>query len=526
MLNDMEIDDEAAFKFINEHESDESEEEEVTHKRKADNLMEVAPEVRKYLKVDTLPPIAPTPQKEARLTEHKEEEPVKSTTKTSSRSKTPPNAADETAGERLTPIRKAPQKWTTSEKRIFIETLEKHGRKWDLLAQAVGTKTIGQIKNFYYDYKKQSGRGTKVKKNSSRSERLKAREGDESSTKGPPDDSSISPTVNGATNSAEDRATKEEPEKSKGPVQESKQAEPQAFPPSYASMLPQEVVSPLPSAATTGHRHQPLSQHALAQHQLEMASAPSLPVDFPESRRSQQVGRVGSVHEQPHGLGGLTEQQLRELALAQQIQALQQELAATRSSHEWGAPPVPSAPMLEPSRSDETARLLNHHSQSQHQHILSNLLPWVGSGMLGGGNSNSQAVSGASSDRFGSGVASLSDFDQQQLRSLLSMQQQQQQQHRPPPQQHPTNLHEQMALSGLMNPSALRLFEQQHHHHPQQQQQQHPQPPRQPQPPQQQDDPRLELLRQLLGGSGNGGGGGGESNSSRGGSSYHGYMPR
>ena len=33
--------------------------------------------------------------------------------------------------------------------------------------------------NYYYDYKKQSGRGAKVKKPASRSERLKARDGEE-----------------------------------------------------------------------------------------------------------------------------------------------------------------------------------------------------------------------------------------------------------------------------------------------------------------------------------------------------------
>uniref|UniRef100_A0A7S3KYP6 SANT domain-containing protein n=1 Tax=Amphora coffeiformis TaxID=265554 RepID=A0A7S3KYP6_9STRA len=545
MLNDMEIDEVAAIKYMTEHESDDSEEEGPTHKRKADNLMEVAPEVRKYLKVETPPPppVVPTPHKDARMKGRKEEESVKPSAKASSRSKTPPptaDTADETGGERLTPIRKAPQKWTSSEKRIFVETLEKHGRKWELLAQAVGTKTIGQIKNFYYDYKKQSGRGTKVKKTSSRSERLKAREGDDSSTKGLPEEGSISATVDEAATGADDQTAKEAPGESKGPVEEfkprtdSKMAEPQAFPPSFASMLPQEVVSPLPTAP--GHHHHPLSQHALAQHQLEMATAPSLPAEFIESRHAQQQGsRSGSVHEQPQGLNALTEQQIRELALAQQIQALQQELAATRSGREWGAPPVPSqAPMLEPSRSDETARLLNHHSQSQHQHILSNLLPWVGSAMIGGGG-NSQTAPSASSDRFGSGGggASLSDYDQHQLRSLLSLQQQQQQQHRPPPQQHqqqhPSNLHEQLALSGLMNPSALRLFEQQqqqqqHHHHHQQhpQQQQQRQQQRQ-QQQQQQDDPRLELLRQLLGG-----GGGGESSSrgAGGGSSYHGFLPR
>eukprot|EP00980_Cylindrotheca_fusiformis_P021490 scaffold8353_cov138-Cylindrotheca_fusiformis.AAC.21 len=54
--------------------------------------------------------------------------------------------------------RKAPQKWTAAEKRIFVETLEEHGRDWARLSKAVGTKSISQIKNYYYDYKKQSGK--------------------------------------------------------------------------------------------------------------------------------------------------------------------------------------------------------------------------------------------------------------------------------------------------------------------------------------------------------------------------------
>jgi len=58
-----------------------------------------------------------------------------------------------------TPKRQAPQKWTATEKKIFVETLEEHGRDWAKLSQAVGTKSISQIKNFYYDFKKQLSSG-------------------------------------------------------------------------------------------------------------------------------------------------------------------------------------------------------------------------------------------------------------------------------------------------------------------------------------------------------------------------------
>merc|ERR1712238_371483 len=52
-------------------------------------------------------------------------------------------------------LRKAPQKWNQKEKQIFTETVEKHGRHWEKLAEAVGSKTVTQIKNYYYDHKKQ-----------------------------------------------------------------------------------------------------------------------------------------------------------------------------------------------------------------------------------------------------------------------------------------------------------------------------------------------------------------------------------
>ncbi|KAG7366829.1 Myb-like DNA-binding protein [Nitzschia inconspicua] len=60
----------------------------------------------------------------------------------------------------LTPVKKATQKqkWSSDEKQVFIDTLRQHGRDWTMLANAVGTKSISQIKNFYYDYKKQTGK--------------------------------------------------------------------------------------------------------------------------------------------------------------------------------------------------------------------------------------------------------------------------------------------------------------------------------------------------------------------------------
>ena len=59
---------------------------------------------------------------------------------------------------RVSPLRRGGSKWTAAEKRIFFETLERHGKNWSMLSSAIGTKSIAQIKNFYYDQKKHSGR--------------------------------------------------------------------------------------------------------------------------------------------------------------------------------------------------------------------------------------------------------------------------------------------------------------------------------------------------------------------------------
>lgn len=53
------------------------------------------------------------------------------------------------------PARKVPQKWTAAEKRLFHETVEKHGKNWNKILATIGTKTLSQIKNYYYDHKKQ-----------------------------------------------------------------------------------------------------------------------------------------------------------------------------------------------------------------------------------------------------------------------------------------------------------------------------------------------------------------------------------
>ena len=112
--------------------------------------------------------------------------------------------------------RKAPQKWTAAERNTFLATLEEHGRNWEVLSKAVGTKTISQIKNFYYDYKKQSGKaglksdkkgGAKAKSKDSKSQD----DDSESTDRTPPNGRSLTPPPGSAQSQAVDmRAIQEQ----------------------------------------------------------------------------------------------------------------------------------------------------------------------------------------------------------------------------------------------------------------------------------------------------------------------------
>jgi len=55
-------------------------------------------------------------------------------------------------------VRKTPQKWSQEEKKLFFDTVKKHGKNWSMLATAIDSKTMSQIKNYYYDHKKQFGK--------------------------------------------------------------------------------------------------------------------------------------------------------------------------------------------------------------------------------------------------------------------------------------------------------------------------------------------------------------------------------
>ena len=116
---------------------------EVSRKRPREPLFTLSREQSKFLK-----DMAPPPTTKSTVPNHSNVEASDG------------NATDDgTKDGSQTPMRKAPQKWTNNEKRLFLETLEKHGKNWAMLAEAVGSKTISQIKNYHYDYKKKAGKG-------------------------------------------------------------------------------------------------------------------------------------------------------------------------------------------------------------------------------------------------------------------------------------------------------------------------------------------------------------------------------
>mmetsp|Transcript_13346 Transcript_13346/g.19641 ORF Transcript_13346/g.19641 Transcript_13346/m.19641 type:complete len:1500 (+) Transcript_13346:116-4615(+) len=55
-------------------------------------------------------------------------------------------------------VKKASNKWTASEKKIFHEIIREHGTNWSMLEEALHSKNPSQIKSFYNDQKKQLGK--------------------------------------------------------------------------------------------------------------------------------------------------------------------------------------------------------------------------------------------------------------------------------------------------------------------------------------------------------------------------------
>lgn len=323
----------------------------------------------------------------------------------------------------LTPARRPPQKWSALEKKVFLETLEKNGRNWSMLSQAVGTKSISQIKNFFYDYKKQVGRGRGEKKLGKEDGLTKLSNRENDMITPPPD--RMSPLEE--TPATSDFSLHEPPLNVRDPERQLP-----SFP-SYQSLHPiltqsQQEMQQLPIPTLDQSQTSQQDQHNLHHHHYHIGSGDLLV--------AANVMQMDNVNNLPHS-GTSTPDAMDLWAQAHQHALAQQDQLTEEAAR----------------------RLLQHHSQSQHQQQqLLSLLPWVNSGQLSHSNSNSMQ-------------------DHQQIQSLLQLQhhpqQQQQAQHRQQPQNNFSHLAA-MGLGGLAaltnSPANMASLGQQQlhhqHHHP------------------------------------------------------------
>ncbi len=134
----MEVNEEEAAKFQAKQDKEAKSKSSKSKKRKVPDLFLLETEQRKYLRPDT--------------PEQTEEKPMK---KSLSKASVAESFLVSMTDEQPSHARKSTsKKWTASEKKIFLETVEKNGRNWKVLEDAIGSKSISQIKNYYYDWKK------------------------------------------------------------------------------------------------------------------------------------------------------------------------------------------------------------------------------------------------------------------------------------------------------------------------------------------------------------------------------------
>ena len=276
-----------------------------------------------------------------------------------------------------TPGRKAPQKWTAVEKRIFEDTVEEHGRDWSMLAKAVGTKSISQIKNYYYDFKKQKGRhksssdkgksasgrkANSLAKTTDREMEVKAKEIAERIDAGvestPPPRKKAKTSMRRMGDSAKSQSNTEEIDARQrmAVLQSEASREPAVM---SVNAHNQEATGSVHVAAQQDPADYGETNRALLHHlqqQQELAHHLQQQQDLVEHRRQQQ------------------EQQLRhqEQLRRQQLQQPQSSIEQALRQHHQREPQL-----------DEIRRLLQQQQHSQnHQQGLSNLLPWVTASQL------------------------------------------------------------------------------------------------------------------------------------------------
>jgi hypothetical protein len=91
-------------------------------------------------------------------------------------SSTAPTSLEILKADKNETSKKTSQKWSSDEKALFHDNFKKLGKKWDLIAEAIGTKTAVQVKKFYIENKKQIN---KNKTNSKGKRTNKKAEGDQ-----------------------------------------------------------------------------------------------------------------------------------------------------------------------------------------------------------------------------------------------------------------------------------------------------------------------------------------------------------
>jgi hypothetical protein len=237
-----------------------------------------------------------------------------------------PSVHDSAKKEKSEVSKKIPQKWSTEEKTIFYEMIEKVGKKWDILSQAVGTKTAIQVKNFYCDNKKH------INKNRA----------------------AVNPKVSTSTN----------------PIEEQK-IPPSVNPPTEEVKPTPVVTQPQPTIEAT---EAPKVNHGFTQENVignQPQEQEREPVDQGHQIQSNQNQTEHWMHDN---------QKRQQLALAIEHHRQQQQFAEQQQQHRMSHQLSQSQQqqLLEFQRQQQQQRQLSqhhHHLQQQHQHHqLQNLL--------------------------------------------------------------------------------------------------------------------------------------------------------
>ncbi|KAL7564228.1 hypothetical protein ACA910_021652 [Epithemia clementina (nom. ined.)] len=351
-----------------------------------------------------------------------------------------------------------------AEKKVFLETLEKSGRDWELLSQAVGTKTTAQIKNFYYDHKKQLEKKKETRK-PARAEKIRRKDG-----------RSATPVLTGQTSDLSESYDFANREDGQGSV----------------------VLSPIP----------PAPPQAPADSSFDDQKANAASKSPAKEKPRHEFRSVDDHHCDSTQTNALVRHEGWDQTQTQSGQSSLNQLQHAQAS----------GPQQHCHDTGEVSRLLQHHPQSHHQQIVSGFLPWMVSSSLGhGDHRNGSSIAELEQQQLQ--VLLMLQHQHQQHQSQHQQphhQQQHQQQH----QQRQDHQHQQphhhfqsLNLASLVNPAAalelLELERQQQLQRQQQQEQQQQHVQRQEQQSHMVDD-RLAALQHLL----SSGGGRGENASS------------